>query len=484
MRPPAVHQAATLLRTPVATLRRPIYFLSAVLITSLVVLGPIGAGAASKQAAGTTTCAGATGGAGTTISIAYTSTQEFNSNAQAAEWFHMLKAQFEKAHPGVTVKLIPIGGSYNDFVNKINLMLRNPSTTPDLIHEATQNIAEQVGAQQLAPLDDCVAAWHDWSQFPASIRQSGALGAHVWQLVSGVVTFGLYYDVPYFRRAGLPVTWHPRTWADILSAARTIKRHIANVTPLWLYAGNQVWDQTTRENFLDLLAGTRSPVTKNGKWVVKSQGLRDVFNFYHTVFGEGLGPSQADLANPQADGILTGSLMPKQKVAIALVGEWAGSWWIPGGPAPWPAGIRTYRATALPTEFGQSPGFVTQMQGSNFVLTSASQHKKLAFELLALAENHHFNLLHAIWCGEVPPRTDVAADPQWSSSTPYYNQVAASWVQYGTFTPALSYTPVATAIGQSTGDIVATGLSGQQALDEFTRRVSQTLGNAAVVTLP
>jgi multiple sugar transport system substrate-binding protein len=454
-------------------------------LLTIAAIGPArlpGSVARAASTTATTTCAGSDTASGTTISIAYSSTQEFNVNAQAAQWFAMLKKQFEAAHPGVTVKLIPIGGSYNDFVTKTNLMLRSPSTTPDVIHESTQLVSGQVEAQQLAPIDDCVAAWPDWKLFPTAVKYSGTPGPHFWQLTSGINNFGLYYDVNYFKQAGLPTTWQPHTWADILTAARAIQSHVKNVTPLWLYAGNQVYDQTTRENFLDLLAGTRSPVTVGAKWVVKSSGLLDTFNFYNTVFSQGLGPSASDLDNPSADGLLTGTLMPKQKVAIALVGSWAGSWWTPGGAAPWSGAINAYKAAALPTEFGQAPGYVSQEQGSNFVLTNASTHKKLAFELMAMAEDHQFNLLHTEWTGEVPPRTDVAQDPKWLASTPYYNQQAAAWVKYGTFTPAINYSTIATAVGQSTGEILASHISGQQALDEFTRRVSQVLDPSAVTT--
>jgi multiple sugar transport system substrate-binding protein len=448
--------------------------------------GPMSTSATTANAAGATTCAGsdAPGSSGATISLAYSSQNEFNSNPQAAQWVAMLKKAFEAAHPGVTVKLIPIAGSSNDIQTKIRLMLRSPSTTPDVIHEWTPYTNDQVAANQLAPLDDCVATWKDWSQFPTVVKYSGAPGPHIWQLNSGINNFGLYYNINAFKKAGLPANWIPRNWNDILSAARTIKSKVPNVTPLWLYAGNQLPDQTTRENFLDLLAGTKSPLMVGQKWVVKSQGLLDVFNFYHTVFGEGLGPKQSLLASPTADGLLTGTYLPKQQVAIALVGSWAGSWWIPGGPAPWPGAIHAYKATALPTEFGQGLGFVSQMSGSNFVLTSASQHKKLAFELMAMAENHQFNLLHAWWCGEVPPRNDVGADPKWLNSTPYYNAQAASWIKYGTFTPSVNYTAVSTSVGQSTGEIVSSGASAQQALSDFTRRVTQVLGADNVTTAP
>ena len=422
--------------------------------------------------------------ASVSVSIAYTSTQEFNSTQQAKDWFAMLKADFEKAHPGVTVKLIPIGGSYNDFVNKINLMLRSSSTTPDVIHEGTPAVAEQVAAKQLAPLDSYLKSWPDFKLFGPAVRQGGVAGPHVWQLVSGVVDFELYYNAKQFKRAGLPVPWHPKNWAQVLTAARKIKQDVPGVTPLWLYAGNKVWDQTTRENFLDLLAGTRSPVTKGGKWVVKSKGLLDTMNFYKTVFSTGLGPSQSDLANPAADGELSGTLMPKQQVAIALAGEWVGSWWLKNGPAPWAAGINTYKTTPLPTEFGQAPGYATQLQGSTFVMTSASKQKQLAAELMELAESKKFNLLHTEWTGEVPPRSDVGQDPVWQKSVPYYNAQAAGVLKYGTFTPAVNYTPFATCVGEATAGILAGSASANSAVGTLGSCASHAIGSSGVTTIP
>jgi len=84
----------------------------------------------------------------------------------------------------------------------------------------------------------------------------------------------------------------------------------------------------------------------------------------------------------------------------------------------------------------------------------------------------------------VPPRSDVGADPEWLNSTPYYNQQAVNWLKYGAFTPSNNYTTVSTAVAQSTGEVEASGASAQQALDDFTRRVTQVLGAANVATAP
>jgi len=418
-----------------------------------------------------------------TISIAYSSTQEFNTVADAASWFAQLKSAFQKAHPGVTVKLEPIGGSYNNFVQKINLMLRSPSTAPDVIHEATVAVGGQVEAGQLAPLEGYLKNWPDWKEFPQSVREGGIPGSQVWQMVSGLVDFGLYYNVNQFKAAGISVPWQPTSWAQVLAAARQIKQKVPGTIPLWVYAGNQVSDQTTRENFLPLLQGTGSPVTRGFKWVDSSKGLLNTFNLYHSIFAGSLGPSTSDLANPAADGEVDGTLMPKQKVAIALVGSWEGSWWIKGGPAPFPQGINTYKVAALPTENGQSPGLTTQAQGSTFVLTCASQHRVLAAELMEMAENPHFNLLHVLETGEVPPRADVLASPAYTNSVPYYNSAEAGWEKHAVFTPSYNYDPYSTCIGEVTGNIEANELSGPGALQQFKSCLTRAIGASGVVSL-
>ncbi len=446
-----------------------------------------GAANNASQASTTESCPAGQGAQGSshgpaTISIAYSSTQEFNTDAEAANWFTMLKDSFQKAHPGVTVKLVPIGGSEANFFEKISLMLRDPATAPDVIHEATINVGPQVEARQLAPLQGYLDKWSQWSQFAPAVRLGGVPGPQIWQMVSGMVDFGLYYNVNQFRKAGLPVPWQPHSWAQILSAARAIKQKVPGTVPLFLYAGNQIYDQTTRENFLPLLQGTGVPATDGLRWVVGGKGISSVFGLYDTVFSSGLGPSQSMLASPTADGELSGTLMPHQQVAIALVGSWVGSWWVPGGPSPWPAGSKTYQVALLPTENGQAPGYATQAQGSTFVLTCASKHRQLAAELMEMAEDQHFNLLHVLWTGEVPPRSDVLHDPAYLNSVPYYNSAEASWTKYATFTPSYNYSAYSTCIGQATGLVSSSHLAASQAAQELDRCMTRELGASAVST--
>ena len=454
----------------------------------IVAWGPGAAASSSRHAVSVTQACAGQGATGSvhgpaTVSIAYSSDQEFTTNAKAKLWFTRLKTSFQRSHPGVTVKLIPIAGSQTSFIEKIDLMLRSPSTAPDIIHEWTPEVGGQVEAKQLAPLNQYLAGWKYWKYFPKAVRYGGVPGPGVYQLVSGINDFGLYYDADQFEQAGLPVPWQPKTWQTVLSAAQTIQKKVPGTIPFWMYAGNDLYTQVTRENFLPLLQSTGSPITKGLKWVAKSKGLLATFSLYHTVFSGGLGPSESDLSNPTATATADGTLMPKQKVAIAFVGNWDASWWVAGGPDPSPAALSAYRVAALPTEKGQQPGYASQATGSTFVMTCASKHRRLAAQLLELAEGPQFNLLHVLWTGEVPPQTDLSSNPQYTSHVPYFNKAENIWFTHATFTPSYNYLSYATCVGQVTGQIEASGIGAKTAEQDFQSCLTHAIGSSGLVTL-
>lgn len=53
----------------------------------------------------------------------------------------------------------------------------------------------------------------------------------------GTDTRGLWFNRTVFARAGLPADWHPRTWDEVLAAARAIKRKVPGVIPLNVFTG-------------------------------------------------------------------------------------------------------------------------------------------------------------------------------------------------------------------------------------------------------
>ena len=53
----------------------------------------------------------------------------------------------------------------------------------------------------------------------------------------GTDTRGLWFSKDVFAKAGLPADWQPKTWDEVLDAARTIKEKVPGVTPINVYTG-------------------------------------------------------------------------------------------------------------------------------------------------------------------------------------------------------------------------------------------------------
>jgi multiple sugar transport system substrate-binding protein len=138
-----------------------------------------------------------------TITVAY---QEFGDFTQLNTQMQSVKAQYEKAHPGYTVKLEPIQASENDYYTKLTLMNRSSSTAPDVMYEDTFLVNSDIQAGYLAPLDSYLSSWSDWSQFSAAAK-SAAVGTDgkTYGVPMGTDTRALYYNKDLFRKAGLPV---------------------------------------------------------------------------------------------------------------------------------------------------------------------------------------------------------------------------------------------------------------------------------------
>ena len=95
--------------------------------------------------------------------------------------------------------------------------------------------------------------------------------------------------------------WTPHNWNDILNAARTIKAKLPHIIPVWLNAGSSSGDNGILQGAGNLLAGSTVPTIydkKTQKWVVDSPGLREVLDFYHSVYSEGMGANLSDLFSP------------------------------------------------------------------------------------------------------------------------------------------------------------------------------------------
>jgi multiple sugar transport system substrate-binding protein len=419
---------------------------------------------------------------GNTITVVY---QKFGTFVQMDQHMQKVKAQFEAANKGVKVKLLPIQADENSYYTKLNLMSRSASTAPDVMYEDTFLVNSDIAAGYLAPIDDQVAKWSDWSQFTDAAKKAGTgQDGKTYGVPMGTDTRALYYNKQIFAKAGLPATWQPKTWNDILDAARTIKAKVPNVIPFNIYSAKSAGEAASMQGFEMLLYGTKNALYDDSskKWVTSSQGLTDSTNFLSTIFNEKLGPNPQDELDPQFSTRVTSDLIPNGKIAIALDGSWQPSSWKPTGEHPWAPYASVLGTAAMPTQNGEAPGKTSMSGGWLLSIGSRSKHKDEAWKFISLALNKDNAKSYDLTANQIAERKDVAADPQYQSgdpTTPFFTNL----VQYTHFRPAYAaYPRVSDAIQVAMEAVMTKQTSPDKALSQFADSVKHVVGADNVTT--
>lgn len=401
---------------------------------SMTTLGVVGI---SALAIGLTGCSGGGGDGdadGSTIRVAYQKTSSFTA---MDELMKKAKKEFEAANSGTTIELVPIEAEQDQYFTKLALMNGSPDTAPDVIYEDTFQIRSDAAAGYLQPIDDYVAKWDGWDLYDDGAKQAG-LGddGKTYGVSLGTDTRGLYYNKDLFTAAGLPADWAPKSWDDVLEAARTIKQSNPDVIPLNVYASKALGEATSMQGFEMLLYGTGDELmdTSSNKWVTGSTGFLDALSFYQTLADEGLGPDPADALDAAWGSKVSNELLPQGKIAIALDGSWLPSNWISGDNA-WPEWEDTMGLAAMPTQDGSGDGFTSMSGGWTLALGANASDPQTAFDFIAQALTPENALMYHQEAGQIAVRSDVASNQEYLDFNPSF-EFFSSLVQYTHFRPA------------------------------------------------
>jgi multiple sugar transport system substrate-binding protein len=382
--------------------------------TARVLIAPVAAAALVLSLGACGTGGGAADDS--TITVAY---QKFGNFTQADTLFKDVKADFEKANPGITVELVPIEAQQNDYFTKLALMNRSPSTAPDVMYEDTFMIKSDVEAGYLQPLDDYLAEWDEWGQFVDGAKEAGAGDdGKTYGVSMGTDTRGLWFNKDVLAKAGLPEDWAPKSWDELLEAARAIKESDPDVVPFNMYSGKPQGEAAVMQGFEMLLYGTGDTLYEDGKWVLGSQGFIDALGFVETVFTEGLAPTPQQALDTNIGNTVQGEWLPEGKVGIALDGSWVAGNWLESGAAPWPEWSEKMGTAAMPTQDGADPGAVSMSGGWTLAMGAGSKNPDAAFEFISMALNRENSLWFDVANSQIAVRTDVAEDPEYTKSNP------------------------------------------------------------------
>ncbi|WP_433047699.1 extracellular solute-binding protein [Dactylosporangium sp. CS-033363] len=427
-------------------------------------------------------CGASSGDDAKTITVAY---QKFGAFIQLDDQLKRVKGEYEAAHPGYTVKLLPIEASENDYYTKLSLMNRSPKTAPDVLYEDTFLVNTDIQAGFLAPLDEYLSGWSDWSQFSDAAKSAAkAQDGRTYGVPMGTDTRALYYNKDLFKQAGLPVPWQPKSWDDILAAARTLKQKLPGVTPLNVYSGKGAGEGSTMQGFEMLLYGTKDTLYDDSakKWIVGSPGFNDSLGFIKTIFGEKLAPEPQDALDPNWGTRVSTELLPTGKLAINLDGSWLSSTWLDSGSKPWPQWSTVLGEAAMPTQHGDAPGTTSMSGGWVLSVGAHAKDKKASFDFVTTMLNKDNTLAYDIAAGQIAERADVAADPKYLQSNPAL-QFFTDLVKVTHFRPAYpDYPHVSDAIQVAMESVMTGQAPPEQAAKTFADQVRSAVGGDDKVT--
>jgi multiple sugar transport system substrate-binding protein len=394
------------------------------------------------------------------ISVLYSYNYVFNSVDLAKRWWGNIAKEWKAKYPNVKLNLVGVGGTDIDEMNKAALLFKSRSQAPDVVQLPTTFVSQFGGSGYLLPLDKYVGSRANapfWGNFPKAVQDMGRFEGTLYAINCGNNDSGLVYNRTMLKKAGIALPWKPKTWNDVLVAARKVKKANPGVWPLWLAAGVAAGPTNVLQGSGNLIYGTKTPTMFNDatkKWVVGSKGIRDTLSFYKSVFSEGLGAPTSELFRPDAVG-RPPLLFKEGKLAIAIGSNWYPTVWAePASAAPWKQGLKTMGIAPIPTQSGQAPGGSSTLGGWAVAIGKATKNPDAAWAFVKMVEEPNNLLTMALWSGFVPPDTKVGHLPRFVNYAPPFMAAFNDYQAYGKPLPTDQNFPVyARALNSATGEL-------------------------------
>jgi len=413
-------------------------------------------------------------------------------NAAEADWITDFvvpgfESAMKKKGRDVTVKFEPQGVDDEDYKTKIALDLQSGGGA-DIIGMDGIWVGEFAEAGYIKPLSDVgggsVDKWDGWKQIPDAVQKALSYNGKRYGVPQGADGRVLYYNKSLFEKAGLPEDWKPKSWDEVLDAARDLKK-LDGVTPIQRNAGTAMGEATTMQGLLPMLVGTGEQVYEKDKWVGATDGMKKVLDLYKKIYvDEKLGDA---VLQQEASGRDTSfQLFAQGKMGILLEGDYF--WRSVVNPAE---GVGTAPMADRDSVVGYTkipaikPGkgingqdFVSMSGGTGRVLNPGSKHPELAWDLLAFMNSPEAFEARAAGTLSITPRNDV--NEKLLASDKMLTFVNDEVLPITAYRPGLAaYPEVSVLLQQATLD-VATGSSVDQALTTYVNGLGGIVGKDAI----
>ena len=421
------------------------------------------------------------------------------------------KRMADKGTP-VKINVMELPAPDNSYREAMVMRLAS-GTAPDIFAEDSFCIPADAMAGYLLDLTDRANAW-EWDCWVPAAKDAVTFQGKVWGLNRDTDVRPLYYRKDIFEAAGIPVPWQPKSWDDILAAARAInakrtdiakKLGVPDVIPTAIKAGSMGGEATTMQGFYMVLlgAGGRLYDAESGKWVAKSSAILDALKFYRTIYiDEGLSTDpEFWMAGSPVDKIhlylSNVGQRPKEPAVAMLLSTWDGVWYDAANPdheryIPAPGRDAVLAYCKMPAK---EPGagirgqdFVTISGGWGMAISAKCEHPDIAFEFLKFVHSKGECLANRLAIPgsiRLPARWDISEDPVFSKiATNYDIWCASELVPETTVRPGLTAYPKVSDLVQEATDKILLGESSEEVLDWYASHLARVVGSDNVEELP
>lgn len=395
------------------------------------------------------------------------------------QWSNRWLPKFEKAMAGAghPIKVNhQIGPTADvDFQTKITVDYAAHNAA-DVIAYGVDWLAPFVAAGYIHDLSPYVAKWPDWTtKYYPVITKECMVDGKTYGVPQEASLEMLFYRKDILEKHHIS-TAQPQSWADLLDRAREIKRKTGKWAVLF-DAGTQWGTGVWGEAFGPLMLGTSSKIYDDAtkKWVIRSKGLLQCFQFYTTLTKEKLMPIQP-LLNPSPWIIPKYKMFPAGQLVISTGGSW--SWqfdWGPHGAGPIPNELKVLGTWNFPTVDGKSKPYVWAGAGFVYTISADSQHPQEAFDLIKYLTQPKPSSDELYTIGAVSPRKDTRHTPPYST-LPYIVDTENQLTKGKYFPSREGLDKWEAYIADATEAIITGKANAQQALDMFAAECKKGLG--------
>ncbi|BAB59346.1 TVG0210789 [Thermoplasma volcanium GSS1] len=424
-------------------------------------------------------------------------------SSSATDWENFINnatKSWQAEHPNVKVEFIgPLGASSEgQYYTKLDLLTSSSSTAPTVMLEDMFYTATYQSEGILAPLNSYINSSFFNNIFPSALGQMTIGGIH-YGLPAQVTDTLIYYNITLLQKAGVipsdSTTWQPTNWTEIINAAKQINSTLVpndpGLIPLNIYEGVKGDEASSFTGFEGLLYGTGYGLYNftDHKWYGYSPGLNETFEFYKTVFGEGLA-TPALSATPY---ITAGQYMQEGKLAIDIDGSWMyGYQWAPGAQHPISNFSKYIGVAKIPTYSGQAPGFNTMVGGWGWAMyngTPSSEKPLVASFMMALDNTSNQILINEpgqALAGGLPTAKNAVNNPNFSKlmpTDPSLDTFFTNILKYGSYRPPVAtYPKVSYVLQEVMGYIVSDGYSVSKAASTYNSLLTSAVGASNVMS--